>query len=226
MNRGAQSRLAQSFGSDVTAACAAWLDLPSRRVATSSKLTADLVAAARGGDQAAYEQLFDHLADRLLLFIRLRLGARLGREHDAWDVLQETYVEAHRSFASFRPEGPQAFTRWLYGVADHRLRDLAKRAGARKRQPDQPLIRDSRALANARARQTGPSTACERSDAHSRLAEAMLELAEDERDVLLRRYFQEQTLDAIAEARGCSEASVRRLLGAARVRLGQRLNPA
>ena len=54
----------------------------------------------------------------------------------------------------------------------------------------------------------------------------MLELAEDERDVLLRRYFQEQTLDAIAEARGCSEASVRRLLGAARVRLGQRLNPA
>jgi RNA polymerase sigma-70 factor (ECF subfamily) len=185
--------------------------------------TADLVAAAQGGDAQAYEQLFERVADRLLLFIRLRMGPRLREHHDPLDVLQETYVEAHRSFARFRPDGPGAFTRWLHAVADHRLRDLAKEQARQKRRPPSPLVHGSGVMDRVRARHTGPSSACARREAQEKLAQAMLELAEEEREALLRRYFQEETLETIAAALGRSEPTVRRLLGHARVKLGKLL---
>jgi RNA polymerase sigma-70 factor (ECF subfamily) len=188
--------------------------------------TEGLVAAAQGGDQAAYEQLFERVAGRLLLYVRLRMGARLRERHDPLDVLQETYAEAHRSFARFRAEGTGSFLRWLHAVADNRLRDLSKAQEARKRRPSRPMAQGSRVMDRVRARHSGPATASAKRELQERLLEAMGALPEDEREALLRRHFQEETLDEIAAALGRSEATVRRLLGAARVKLGRALGPA
>jgi RNA polymerase sigma factor (sigma-70 family) len=48
-------------------------------------------------------------------------------------------------------------------------------------------------------------------------------LHEDERQALLLRYFEERTLDDMAATLGTSPTSVRRLLGRAMARLGERL---
>src|SRR5258705_120811 len=58
------------------------------------------------------------------------------------------------------------------------------------------------------------------SEGKQRLADAMAALPDDERDVLLLRFFQDLALDDIAHRTGRSEAGVRRLLGRATARLG------
>lgn len=182
--------------------------------------TEELIDRARGGDDLAYDGLFDRVADRLLVYVRCRLGAGLRGKLEPLDVLQETYVEAHRSFDRFQGQGPGSFTRWLYGIADHRIRDLAKHFGAAKRRPPGELVQASTALRRIAAEQTGASTLMARRERDEALVAAMDELPEREREALLLRFFQGRTLEEIAAALDTSERSVRRLLGNAMQRVG------
>ena len=113
--------------------------------------TEALAAAAGGGDARSYEELFARVADRLLLYVRLRIGRELSAKLEPLDVVQEVYAEAHRSFATFRPQGPGSFSRWLQRIARHRILDLAKFHGAEKRRAPPPLS-GSAALDSLRAR--------------------------------------------------------------------------
>ena len=182
-----------------------------------------LVDLARAGDASSYNRLFARVADRALLYIRLRLGPALRAKVDPLDVLQETYLEAHRSFAHFRPQAEGAFLRWLYGIADNRLRNLADhwRAGKRAAARETPGV-----IERLRASQTGPATACGRAEQNDRLLAALESLGADEREALVLRYFHESTLEAIALAMDTSISSARRLLARAELRLGRALGPA
>ena len=95
--------------------------------------TADLVARARAGDRDAYDRLFALAADRVLLFLRVRLGPELAARVEPMDVLQETYVEALSGFARFEYRGDDTFARWLCRIAENKLHGLAKFHGAQKR---------------------------------------------------------------------------------------------
>lgn len=187
-------------------------------------MTEGLADAAARGDQAAYERLFARVAQRLLLYVRVRLGQALGGKLEAMDVVQEAYSEAHRSFPSFRPQGPGSFARWIQGIADHRLRDLAKWHGAAKRRPEAPLAHDSAALRELRADGESPSGISARRERSERLTTALLALEEEERRALVLRYFEERSQAGIAQELAMSETSARRLLGRARVKLGRILD--
>jgi RNA polymerase sigma-70 factor (ECF subfamily) len=70
-----------------------------------------LVDLARGGDHAAFEELVRVTSnDMYALAFRLT-----GDEHDARDVVQETYLRAFRSIRKFR--GEASFSTWLYRIA-------------------------------------------------------------------------------------------------------------
>lgn len=186
--------------------------------------TEELVSAARAGDDRAYDQLFDRVGDRILVYIRCRLGGRLAEEVDALDVLQDTYIEAHRSFAGFVPQGRGSFTRWLCVVADHRLRDLAKRVGAGKRRaPGGALVRASTALLRIAGRGPGPGTHAAERERDEALVAGMERLSAEEREAVLLRFFHGRTLEEVATALDTSERSVRRLLGKAMLVLGDGL---
>lgn len=186
--------------------------------------TEELVRRARDGDAAAYDRLFDQVSERVLVYIRCRLGRSLAAHVDCLDVLQETYLHAHRSFTTFEP-GRGDFMGWLCGVADHRLRDLADHHGAKKRRPPGgALVQASTALARVRAEQTGPATAAARRDRDERLVAALEGLEPDAREAVLLRHFRGYTLDAVALALGTSERTVRRLLAKATSRIGRELS--
>ena len=70
----------------------------------------DLVAAARDGDRAAFDELVrvTH-ADTYTLAYRLT-----GDEEDARDVVQEAYLRAYRGLDRFR--GDAQFTTWMYRI--------------------------------------------------------------------------------------------------------------
>ncbi|HVY29581.1 MAG TPA: sigma-70 family RNA polymerase sigma factor [Polyangiaceae bacterium] len=81
-----------------------------------------LLAAAQGGDEHAYQ--------RLVAPYRVRLQAHcyrmLGSLHDAEDALQETLLNAWQGLASF--EGRSSLSTWLYTVATHAcLKVVARR---------------------------------------------------------------------------------------------------
>lgn len=181
----------------------------------ASASTARLLQRAREGDRAAYDRLFTLAADRLLLYVRLRLGKRLRDRLESMDVVQEAYLEAWRDLGSFEPRDDGAFARWLCRVAENRLRGLADHHGARKRQP--------RDVDDLRRSLPGPATSAARREIRARVESAMDRLEPDEREVLLLRHFQGLTLEETAVVLGRSETAVRRLLGRAARRLGEEL---
>jgi RNA polymerase sigma-70 factor (ECF subfamily) len=185
--------------------------------------TDDILREAKAGSREAHDRLFNRVAERLLLYIRLRMGHALAARLEPGDVLQEAYAEAHRSMAGFEPDGERAFARWMYRIVDNRLLDLARHHGAQKRRPPAGFDPSSQVFARVAATDTGPSTAFDRGEQEAQLALAMERLTNDERQAILLRHFQERTLSEIADALGRSETAVRRLLNRARLKLGAAL---
>lgn len=83
-----------------------------------------LVERARSGDRGAFEELVRATsADIYALAFRLT-----GNEHDARDVVQETYLRAFRSIQRFR--GESSLPTWLYRIAVNCSATLHRRRGA------------------------------------------------------------------------------------------------
>jgi RNA polymerase sigma-70 factor (ECF subfamily) len=171
-------------------------------------------------DAEEFDRQFARAADRLRLFIDLRLGAALRARLEPADVLQDAYVEGRRAFDARAPRDARGFAAWLCRITENRLRGLADHFGARKRRGPGAAVRLSAIAEAAVVHATGPVTGAARVEADQRLRAALSALHDDEREALLRRYFAEQTLDEIAAATGRSASAVRRLLARATARLG------
>ena len=184
-----------------------------------SEMTAALVARAKDGDQEAYDRLFATAAERAMLFIRLRLGGRLRDNVESMDVLQDAYLDAYQAFGTFELRDDDAFAKWLCRIIENRIRGLADHYGAQKRQPPGKPVDLSRIVEKARSA-TGPATAVGRIENKEKLTAALGRLEGEEREALLLRFFQDRTVDEIANLLGRSPSGARRLLGRATARLG------
>jgi RNA polymerase sigma-70 factor (ECF subfamily) len=168
---------------------------------------------ASAGDQSAYEQLFALHCERLMIFIRTRMGADLRSKVDPEDVLQASYLAAHRAFGSFEYSSDGAFFRWLCRIASNRTRDEADHFRADKRQPVE--LRYSWP--------TGPQTAVARAESHQRLETALNQLSSEHREVVLLRYFEGLTAEETGARMSRTPSAVRNLLSRALVELGKRI---
>lgn len=83
---------------------------------TSSSTPEEVVAAARAGDETAWETLFDLHYARLYRFFR----ARMSSAEQAEDLASNVFLEAFRSIGNFRWQG-KPFEAWLFGIARHQL---------------------------------------------------------------------------------------------------------
>lgn len=69
----------------------------------------------------------------LLVIIRSRLGASLGRRVTEEDIFQESLLCAWRDRTKLEWRGIKSFRSWLLTIIDHRIRDAAARESAQKR---------------------------------------------------------------------------------------------
>ena len=90
---------------------------------------ADLLAAAQGGNEAAFSRLWRNVNPALLRYLRVIAP---GAEED---IAAETWVHVVRGLASFRGD-EQAWRAWLFTTARRRAIDLARH---RSRRPETAL---------------------------------------------------------------------------------------
>jgi RNA polymerase sigma-70 factor, ECF subfamily len=87
-----------------------------------------LVERCRGGDLAAFEELYRAHAGKLFS-VACRM---VGNPTDAEDLLQEIFLSAHRKLGGFR--GESALGTWLYRLATNHCLDYLRSRTARTNQ--------------------------------------------------------------------------------------------
>jgi RNA polymerase sigma-70 factor (ECF subfamily) len=173
-------------------------------------------------------RLLEQYRRYLALIADVQIGQRLRGKVDASDLVQETFLEAHRSFGRFRGTSEGELVRWLRQILAANLADLLRRyLGTQGR--DVRLEREiegafdrSSALLDGGLVALGPSPsqlASHREQAVL-LADALGELPDDYRQVLVLRHLEGLTFPEVATRMGRSLDSVEKLWmrGLARLR--------
>lgn len=176
----------------------------------------DLVNRVKRGDQAAIAQLFDQHRRRLRTMIEMRLDPRLAGRVDPSDVLQETYLDAHKLIEEFK-EGDLPFFLWLRLKVGHRLTYLHRyHLGAQKRSAykevslvtgPMPAASSVSLASQLMGRITSASNAAIRAETRLRLQQALNKMDEIDREVLVLRHFEDLTNIETAQALGISQTA-------------------
>jgi RNA polymerase sigma-70 factor (ECF subfamily) len=134
-------------------------------------------------------------------------------------VVQQTLLEAHAQRGQFRGTTEAELTAWLRRILAHNLADAGRahrrecRDVARERSLDAAVDESaSRLQAWAAADQTSPSGRAMRQEDLIRLAAALEQLPEPQRQAVLLHHLQGQTLAQTAAALGRTEPAVAGLL--------------
>src|SRR5262245_37586973 len=88
--------------------------------------TGNLLVEARQGTEAARGALLETYRTYLALLARVEIGRRLQGKIDTSDVVQETFLEAHRNFGKFRGSGQAEFVAWLRGILAARIANYVR----------------------------------------------------------------------------------------------------
>ncbi|HEY8504102.1 MAG TPA: sigma-70 family RNA polymerase sigma factor [Gemmataceae bacterium] len=197
-------------------------------------MTADpenLLQAARVGDPTTLGQLLELYRRYLALLARVQIGQRLQGKVDASDLVQETFLEAHRNFARFRGTSEAQLVRWLREILAAKLADLLRRyLGTQgrdvrlEREIAEGFDRSSVMLGcGLVAAQSSPSQQAARREQAVLLADALDKLPEDYREAIVLRNLEGLTFPEVAKRMGRSLDSVEKLWLRALARLRQTL---
>lgn len=171
----------------------------------------DEVAAARRGDQSAFEALVRGL-QRPIYGLCLRL---LSTDAEAAEVAQETFLRAWHHLDRYDPRRP--FELWVMAIARNLCLDILRRRG-RVRVEDVEPMRE--VLASSAPDQEAVSIA--RQERQS-LEEAMATLSVQDREVLALYYVQRRTTREIAEVMGVAPGTIMARLFRAREKLRRQM---
>lgn len=185
-----------------------------------------LLTEAQQGDDDAFGRLLEQYRSYLMLLARLQIGQQLRTKEDPSDVVQDTFLEAHRAFPQFRGRTEAELTAWLRQILARVLAKLARKYQTGKRNVDmerqlnERFNRSSQAMERALASYgSSPSQRAHQREQAVVLAIALECLPEDYRQVLLLRHFEDLGLREIAERMGRTQESVKKLWARAVPRL-------
>ncbi len=163
---------------------------------------AELVAAACQGDLASFGRLYER-------HFRMAVGiarSRLSDGHLAEDAAQEAFAIACRTLAIL--QDGDSFPQWLGTICRRTASRLAKG------QPmHEPLSEDRE-----------PTSDCALADLRQQVHEALGQLDETSREIVLLHYFSQLSYDEMSRALGVSTASIHGRLQRARKKLAKELD--
>ena len=162
----------------------------------------ELVAKSMGGDAESFNQLILRW-ERPIYALAYRV---IGREEDARDVCQETFLRAFRALPGFK--GQAKFSSWLYRIALNLCRDWIRR---QRRAPvmQMPEGIDPGELAAERGPVESIEELVSRRELSAVVEEAMALLPEEQRTAIILKEYHGMTFQEIADMQGCPLSTVK-----------------
>ncbi len=187
-----------------------------------------LLQQACSGDDAARGRLLELYRNYLRLMARTLINQPLRVRLDASDLVQETFLKAHREFSGFLGSTEPELVAWLRQIlvrslADQVRQHRAKRRDYRREEPMEVLLdRSSLAIqAQLAAPVSSPSAHSSRREQAVLLADALDKMPADYREVFLLRNLERIPFDEIAKRMNRSSGAVRMLWARAIKKLSQ-----
>src|SRR5262245_15510060 len=178
-----------------------------------------LLQLARNGDDQAQGRLLDRYRNYLTLLARLQISRRLQSKVDPADLVQDTFLKAHRHFAQFRGSSEGELTAWLRQILALNLANLVRSfygTQSRDIRLEQALVDDLDQSSRAwdlglMAPQSSPSQRAARREEAVLLADALGRLPPDYSEVIVLRHLEGLTFPEVARRMGRSLDSVEKL---------------
>jgi RNA polymerase sigma-70 factor, ECF subfamily len=162
----------------------------------------ELVARSIRGDAESFNELILRW-ERPIYALAYRT---IGREEDARDVCQKTFLRAFRALPAFR--GQAKFSSWLYRIALNLCRDWIRRE---RRTPiaAAPDNVDLMELAAASEPSESIETLVARKDLARAVERVMARLPEEQRTAIVLKEYHGLTFQEIADLQGCPLSTVK-----------------
>lgn len=174
----------------------------------------ELVEACQDGESSAFDLLVARWEDK----IRGAAYRILGSEDEARDAAQEAFLKAYRALPGFKREAQ--FSSWLYRIAVNLCRDRLRRRKGKTLVSLEALEEIGPVLAS---REPGAQDLVEQLDVRRAVRQAIAELSEEQREVVILKEYQGLTFLEIAQALDLPVSTVKtrlyRGLGQLRLRL-------
>ena len=178
-----------------------------------------MILEVRAGTDAALGPLLDLYRNYLRLLARVEIGRRLQGKLDASDLVQETFLEAHRHFTQFRGTSEPQFVSWLRQILAAKVANLVRHylgTQGRDVRLEQGLAADldnsSRLLGEELvAALSSPSQQAVRREQAVLLANALERLPADYREVIVLRHLEGLSFPEVARRMGRTLDSVQKL---------------
>jgi RNA polymerase sigma factor (sigma-70 family) len=172
----------------------------------------ELVAAASGGDAAAFDELVRRYADLAMRVATVIVGNRI----DADDVVQEATIRASRHLDQVRDGA--AFRSWFLHVTSNVARDRLR--GAKRHEALQLRLEHETTIRAV----PSPETSYIEQESRRTLLEAVNTLSARDQAVIACRYFLELSEAETADALGCRPGTVKSRTSRALRRLESKLD--
>ena len=174
-----------------------------------------LVAKAKDGNVAAFQELYHGYARKILNYVYRMTGSR----EDAEDLTQETFILAFKNLNSLKENG--RFQSWLYRIAQNSVYQKY-RAQTPQMESIENSDEDSRVLQLPSSGKTPEGTALS-GELVNVIDTAIRELPEKYRQVFVLSALQNLSYEAIAEIVGRSLPSVKSDIHRARVEVREKV---
>lgn len=168
---------------------------------------------------AARDELFARTRDYLRVLARIGLDPRLRAKVDESDVVQQSLLEAHRDWDQFRGTTEAERFAWLRQIVARNLSNLLRDYTRAKRDVTREWVPDPAAEASSArlerwlaADQPTPGTAAVREEEAARLALALADLPDHQREAVVLRHWHGCPVAEIAGHLGTTPDAVTGLL--------------
>ncbi|WP_417747443.1 sigma-70 family RNA polymerase sigma factor [Rosistilla oblonga] len=187
-----------------------------------SDAASELFRCAADGDAESLERLLASYSGYLRVLSRMHLDRRIQHRVSPSDIVQETLLEVHRDFPSFRGNRVEEFTGWLRQVLVHNIASAvethlvaAKRSVRAERVIESisaSIDRSHHRLASLAADpQRSPASEADHRESLAELAMALEHLPADYRTVIVLRHLDGLPFGDVADRMERSTGAVRML---------------
>ena len=181
-----------------------------------------IVARARLGDADAFRALVERHSRPLF-----RLAFRMtGNQHDAEDVVQESFLRAYRQLGKFDERA--SFGTWLYRIATNCSLDVMRSRKRRAKQeagPEAAVSEMEDPVLSLPSGDPTPDRVAMSGEVRERVAEAMNQLSASERTAFVLRHFEGMRMEDISRVLGCQPGAAKHSVFRAVQKLRRALEP-